>query len=131
MSKHLKMIAGGVVGSGLIVASTIGAVSADSHNASGNVGSSGIPRSVFKQERLDAASQVLNTTTANVQAAHKNKTFAQLVSQAGLTKKTYHQKLKTQLTTDLEAQGYSQSQITIALQHREIVRQHHRIKSDT
>jgi 3-hydroxyacyl-CoA dehydrogenase len=124
---NYKVIAGGLVGSGIIAASAIGAVSADASNT--NVGTSGIPRTIFKQERLEAASQVLNTSTTNIQSAHKDKTFSQLVSKAGLTKKTYSVKLKSQLTSDLEAKGYSQSQVTIALQHKHIVRLNHKDKS--
>jgi len=85
-----------------------------------NVGTSGIPRTVFQQERLSVVAEVLKTTTVNVQAAHKDKTMGQLISGAGLTKKTFHQQVTAQLTSDLEAKGYSQDQVTIALQHRTI-----------
>jgi hypothetical protein len=127
MKKQLKLIAGSLAATGIVAASAIGAVSADSTN--GNVGLSDIPRSVFKQERLDAASQVLNTSTANIQAAHKNHSFSDLLSQADLTKTTYRPKLKAQLTSDLESKGYSQDQVTIALQHRHIEKLHHKDKS--
>jgi hypothetical protein len=126
----VSYIAASLATAGIIAASAMGVVSAANTQTtnSGNVGSSGIPRTVFKQERLDAVAQVLNTSTANVQAAHKNKTVSQLISNAGLSRKTFVQKLKTQLTTDLENQGYSQNQVTIALQHRTIVglRHHHK-----
>lgn len=117
-----------LVGAGFGVASA--ATSTSASNMNGNVGSSGIPRSVFSQERLDAEAQVLNTTTANVQAAHKSHTLKDLISQTGLTPKTFMQKLKTQLTSDLASKGYSQDQITIALQHKEIVRLHHKVKKE-
>jgi len=126
----VSYIAASLASTGIIAASAMGVVSAANTPTtnSGNVGSSGIPRTVFRQERLDAVAQVLNTSTANVQAAHKNKTLSQLISTAGLTRKTFVQKLKAQLTTDLENQGYSQNQVTIALQHRTIVhlRHHHK-----
>jgi hypothetical protein len=102
MKKQLKILAGGLAGSGIIAVSAIGAVSADSSN--GNVGTSGIPRSVFKQERQEAISQV---------------------SKTGLSKQAYHAKLKSQLNSDLLAKGYSQDQVTIALQHRAIHRLRH------
>lgn len=126
----VSYIVASLASTGIIAASAMGVVSAANTqtHGNGNVGSSGISRTVFRQERLDAAAQVLNTSTANVQAAHKNKTFAQLITSAGLTKKTFVQKLKAQLTTDLENQGYSQNQVTIALQHRTIVRLHHHKK---
>ncbi|HVV66685.1 MAG TPA: hypothetical protein VHB72_01280 [Candidatus Saccharimonadales bacterium] len=113
-----------IIGAGLGVASA--ATNTPTSNMNGNVGTSGIPRSIFSQERLDAEAQVLNTTTANVQTARKNHTLKQLISQAGLTPETFMQKLKSQLTSDLESKGYSQDQITIALQHKEIVRLHHK-----
>ena len=80
---------------------------------------------MFTEERQAAVAEVLNTTTANVQAAHKNHTLKQLVQNAGLTPKTFGQKVRAQLTSDLESKGYSQDQVTIALQHREIVRLKH------
>jgi hypothetical protein len=127
----LSYIAAGLTSSGIIAVSAMGVASAATNNSSvknPNVGSSGIPRTVFKQDHLEAASQVLNTTTANIQTAHKDKTFAQLLKNAGLTRTTYRQKLKTQLTTDLENQGYTQDQVTIALQQKTIshLRHHHK-----
>lgn len=127
--KKLLVIAASVAGSGLLLVSGFGIASAATNTNSGNVGTSGITRTVFREERQDAVAQVLNTTTANVQAARKNKTFGSLITNAGLTKKTFAQKLKTQLTSDLESKGYSQDQITIALQHRTIVKLHHKNKA--
>jgi SOS response regulatory protein OraA/RecX len=100
----------------------IGVVSAATPDSTQNpnVGSSGIPKTVFKQEKLDAVAGVLNTSTANVQAAHADKSFKQLISSAGLTKKTFTEKVKAKSTTDLESKGYSQSQITIAFQQKTI-----------
>ncbi len=127
--RKLSMMATTVTAATLLGLAGAGVVSADSAK-SGNVGTSGIPRTVFMQERLDAVAQVLGTSTSNVQAAHKNKSFKQLVSNAGLTKATFSQKVKAQLTTDLESKGYSQSQVTIALQHRNIVHLRHELKQD-
>ncbi len=115
---------------GAISVGTIGIASAATNHSSsnGDIGSSGIPRTVFKQEQLDAASEVLNTGISNIENAHKDKGFVKLISNAGLTKKSYRQKLKSQLTTDLESKGYSQDQITIALQQKLInhLRHHHK-----
>lgn len=122
--KKLSIVTAGILGAGALVIASVGIASAATPS-NPNVGTSGIPRSIFREERLDAAAEVLNTTTANIQAAHKNKTFATILSNAGLTKQTYAQKLKTELTSDLEAKGYTQDQITIALQHRTIVRLRH------
>lgn len=117
----LKYASFGLATATIVGFSAIGVASAATNNSNGgNVGTSGIPRSVFRQDRLDAAAEVLNTTTSNIQTAHKDKTFASLINNAGLTRKTYRQKLKAQLTSELEAQGYTQDQITIAFQHRVI-----------
>jgi hypothetical protein len=124
--KKLLIVASSLAGVAVLTASSMGIVSAATKNI--NIGTSGIPRLVFKQERLDAVSQVLNTTTTSVQTARKDKTLSELISNAGLTKKTFDQKVKTQLTSDLEAKGYSQDQVTIALQHRTIVKLHHKTK---
>jgi SOS response regulatory protein OraA/RecX len=114
----------GVLGFGALgIASA--ATPAGTTTKSTTIGTSGIPRTTFKQDRLSASAQVLNTTSANVQAAQKNKTLSQLITKAALTKKTYGEKLKAQLTSALEKQGYSQDQVTIALQHRTIERLRH------
>lgn len=127
---RLRYLALSAASIGAITTAGMGVVSAATNNtnSNGNVGASGIPRSVFKQERLTAESQVLNTSTENIQAAHKNKTLSQLIKAAGLTPKTYHQKLKAQLTSDLEGKGYSQDQVIIALQHKTIVHLRHQNK---
>lgn len=125
--KKITLLAGSAVGVGILTLTGMGLASAATPG-SGNIGKSDIPRSVFRQERLDAVSQVLDTSTTNVQTARKDKTLSNLISSAGLTKKTFDQKVKTQLTSDLEAKGYSQDQVTIALQHRDIVRLHHKVK---
>ena len=125
--KKFSYIALSVASVGIVGIGTLGVASADT-TSSGNIGNSGIPRSVFKEERLDAAAEVLNTSTANVQAAHKDKTFSKLISDAGLTRQTYREKLKAELTTDLESEGYTQDQITIALQRIHIHKLKHHDK---
>jgi hypothetical protein len=77
-----------------------------------------IPNSIMHTERLSAEASVLKTTTSDVQAAHKAKTMKQLVTSAGLTEKTYHKALKTQIDKDLEAKGYSATEIKATL-HKE------------
>jgi SOS response regulatory protein OraA/RecX len=131
--KKVSLITTGLLTIGIVGAVGIGVASAASTSASNTaatVGSSDIPRSVFKAEKQASVAAVLNTSTANVQAAHKNHTLKQLITSAGLTDKTFGQKVKTQLTSDLESKGYSQDQITIALQHKEIVRLQHKAKKD-
>ena len=123
-----RYIALSLAGAGVLSMGAMGIASAATPSSTATVGKSSISRSTFKQDRLQAAARVLNTTTANVQSARDNKTLSQLVTAAGLTKKTYAEKVKAQLTTELEGQGYSQDQITIALQHRTIARLRHHDK---
>lgn len=125
--KKIAVIITGIAGAGALSLAGMGIASAATNT--GDIGKSGIPRSVFRQERLSAAAQVLNTTPANLQAARKDKTVSSLISNAGLTKKEFAQKVKTALISDLEAKGYSQDQITIALHHKAIARLHHKAKS--
>jgi hypothetical protein len=127
MKKKVLITIASIAGIGAISLAGIGVASAVSPNVSGNVGSSGIPRSVFRQDGLEAIAQVLNTSTSNVQSAIKSKTLHTLITNAGLNKQTFDQKLKAQLTSELESAGYSQNQITIALQHRTIIRLRHRL----
>lgn len=129
----LRYITMAVASSGAIAASAVGIANAappsssTTNSSNGNVGSSSIPRTTFKDDADKAAATILKTTAANVQSAHKNKTFGQLIKNAGLTKKEFAQEMKSELTSELEGQGYTQDQVTIALQHREIARLHHKL----
>lgn len=127
MKKKLLITLASIASVGAIGVAGLSVANADSSTGSGNVGTSGIPRSVFRQDKLDAAAQVLNTTAANVSSAIQNKTLHTLISNAGFTRKTFETKVKAQLTTELEDAGYTQDQITIALQHRAIIRLHRRL----
>lgn len=122
----LRYIIASVVGAGALALGGVGIANA-AVTHSGNVGTSGIPRATFRQDRLEAAAQVLNTTTANVQAAHKDKTLSTFISSAGLTRQSFAQKVRAAMTSELEGQGYSQQQATIAFQHRTILRLRHRL----
>lgn len=125
-----RYLLAGLSSAAVIAAGSIGVASAaatNHHNV--KVGTSGIPKTVFRQEKLDASAQVLNTTPTDVQAAHKDKTLKSLISKAGLTKQTYRQKLQAQLTTDLEELGYTQQQVHTALHKHTIAHTHHGKKS--
>ena len=124
MVKARYMLAG-LSSAAVIAAGSIGVASAATNHNNVNVGTSGIPKTVFKQEKLDASAQVLNNTTSDIQTAHQNKTFKTLLSNAGLTKQTYEQKLQAQLTTDLEGLGYTQAQVNTALQKHPVTHIHH------
>lgn len=117
----IRYIAASLLSAAFVSTGTVGIVSAaTTHNNSGNIGKSSIPKTVFRRDKLEAEAAVLNTTTANIQSAHSNKDLKKLITSAGLTKQTFSAQLKVKLTSELEAQGYDQSQITIALQQKTI-----------
>lgn len=130
MASNMKLAAVGLIGATMISLGGVGIVSAATQGSTAantnitkntkntNVGQSGIPRSVFRTDLLDSTAKALNTTTANVKSAHKNHSLKSLVKNAGLTKKQFALNLKNDLTSDLESQGYSSQQVTIALQQR-------------
>jgi hypothetical protein len=126
----LKLIVATGVSTAIVAGSLWVGVASAASTASSDVGTSGIPRSVFKAEQLDAEATVLKTTTQAVQTAQKDKMVSQLASAAGITSTSdYRGDVKATLTSELEAKGYSQDQITIALQHRTIRHlRHHQVK---
>lgn len=79
----------------------------------------GIARYTIRQDRLNAEAEVLNTTPTQLQSQLKTQTLQQIIQAGGFTKASFQQKVVAQLHTDLQAQGYSQSQINKALaKHR-------------
>ena len=120
--RKLAIIGSTVASVGVLVAGTAGVVGATSSTASKNpnVGQSGIPKTVYKTERLASEASVLHTTSDKITASHKDHSMKTLVSAAGLTSKTYHQQVKAALTSDLEGKGYSAQQVTIAMQRKQI-----------
>ena len=128
MSK-LKLFIISVAGLGVISAGAFGIAAAATNGSSNklDIGGSGISISTFRQDKLQAAATVLNTTTANIQTALKNHTLKQLIQNASLTRKSFLEKVRAELTTELEKQGYSQDQVIIALQNRQIIRLRHRL----
>ncbi len=89
-----------------------------------------IPRSIMHSQQLKAEAEVLNTSTSNIQAAHKGKTFKKLLSAAGMTRQEFMKKVAQQIQSDLEAMGYSQSQIIITKQHYSIMHLRHEEKHE-
>lgn len=112
--KKLHYIKTTLVGVSLISAALVGTASAATTHV-GTAQKGGIPRDILRTERQLAMSQVLHTTTANIQSAEKDHRLQQLIKSASLTRKSFEQKVKSQLTIDLEGKGYSQSQIASAL----------------
>ncbi len=100
------------------------------HHHESYIGSSGISKVVYRQQRLIAMAQTLDTTTQKITTAHKDHTFLAILKTSGLNKAQFNKQLKQNIKKDLEAKGYSSDQITIAFQqltihhlHRQL---HHR-----
>lgn len=139
MVSNMKLAAVGMIGATMISLGGAGIVSAATQSSTtpkahvkmnADIGTSGIPRSVFRTDLLDSTAKALNTTTANVQSAHKNHTLKSLLKNANLTKKQFALNVKNDLTSDLESQGYSSQQVTIAMQQRMIDRFRHEEKHE-
>jgi len=116
MKLHSKRLvaAATIIGATAAIAG-IGTVLASADTSSANQPRAGIARYTIRQDRLSAEAEVLNTTPSQLENQLKTQTMAQVIKAAGLNKATFRQKVKTQLQTDLQNQGYSQSQINKAL----------------
>lgn len=130
--KYLIVSAAGVVSIG---AGAVGVVHATTNtqakaNSNKTIGSSGIVRSVMKQDRLTAEANVLNVTTASLQVPHRGKIIKQQLTTNHLTRKEFNQEVKAKLLTELQAQGYSSDQVTIATQARTIGHLKHKLHHD-
>jgi hypothetical protein len=104
----------GIVSSAAGISATV--ASADTTSSTAPTSGS-IARSVVHSDQLQAMAAALNMTTAQVQAHMKAHDIKQAVTAAGLSADAYHQKVAAQLTSELQAQGYSQAQIDSATQH--------------
>ena len=111
--KYLITTAAFVAGAGAIGSVGNALVSADTSTNSKPANS--IARYTVSYDRLAAEAEVLNTTPAQLENQLKTQTMAQIIKAAGFTKATFRQKVVAQLKTDLQNQGYSQTQINNAL----------------
>jgi len=120
MKKIMHVIIGIAAGA-FLIAGMVGIVMAAVVSPKvADVGSSDIPKTVYRQEKLTSEAQVLKTSTTNVQNALKNKTLKQLISSEKLTDKQFRKEVNKDFIADLQLRGYSKDQITIANQHNQI-----------
>ncbi len=121
--KKIMYIIVGFVGAAILISGTVGIVMAAVISPKlPDIGSSQIPKTVYRQEKIAAEAQVLKTSVLNVQNAVKNKTLKQLVTSEKLTSKQFRREVNSAFTADLQSRGYSQDQIIIAKQHKQIER---------
>jgi hypothetical protein len=98
---------------------SLAVASADSTTSSQNR----LPSYTMREDRLTAQAEVLGTTPSNLETTLKTETMKQLLASKNLTAAEFHADVKAQLTKDLEAQGYSSTQVTKALSSH-----HHKAK---
>lgn len=123
MKKRLLVGGLSLIGLGLVPVMAISVASAATPSTTTTAPKTKIAASAFRDEKLQAKATVLNSTTTAVQAAEKAKTMPQLLSTAGLSKQQFHQKVKAQLEADLQAKGYTSSEIKTAIHNH---KQHHK-----
>jgi len=97
-------------------ASSLNSVSTTNNNKST---SSDIPKSVLKQARISAEESILGVTSESQlhQLLH-SQGLKKVLEQDHLTVKEFREDIITDMTTYLANQGYSQTQITAALDSR-------------
>ena len=124
MKKRIIAVSTGMAAASLLTVGTLGIVSADSTTQAASTTTSttnsvAVPRTVLHTQRLAAEAQVLKTTPAAVQSAKKGHTLSQLIKAAGMTRASYRQAVHSLVVSNLQALGYTQSQITAATTHNE------------
>ena len=103
------------------------ASSLDSVSTTNNTkpGTSDIPKSVLRQARISAEETVFNVgTEKQVYQLLHSQGLKDVLKQDNLTPKEFREEIKTGMTTYLTDKGYSQTQITAALDSRYM--RHHR-----
>ena len=94
-----------------------GAAAASAASLSSNTQSSSpVATSVVREDRLQAMAGVLNMTRSQVQTHLKAHDLKQVLASKGLDMQTSRQKVVAQLQSELQTQGYSQTQIDTVLQ---------------
>lgn len=96
---------------GVVATSTVGVVSA----ATPTIGSSGIPITTFRQDKISSVASVLKISPASVKSDRKDKTLRTVIKNSGLTLKEFRKEVKAQFISTLESQGYTKSQIISAI----------------
>ena len=76
---------------------------------------SGVAHYTVRSDRLNAEATVLGVTPAQLQTELKTTTLKKLISNKGMTMKTFRQQVMTQVHSQLLSQGYSQSQVSKVL----------------
>lgn len=79
-----------------------------------------IPKAVLRNARIHAETVVLNKTEADLQAILLKHSLKQVLITEGMSPKTFREEVRTEMTAYLTAAGFSQSQITSALNSRYI-----------
>jgi SOS response regulatory protein OraA/RecX len=115
LSNKLYVAAASIVAAGSLVAVGSGVVSAATPTTT--TAKSGIARYTVMSDRLNAESEVLGMSNAQLETALQTSSFSSVLTSKGFTKDTFRTKVKAEISSELLAQGYSQAQVTKAMTH--------------
>ncbi|HUC78807.1 MAG TPA: hypothetical protein VMQ58_01045 [Candidatus Saccharimonadales bacterium] len=103
-----------------VMFNTVSFASSINSNTHTNKISNDIPKSVLKNARIFAETTVLGKTDAELHSILTTHGLLQVLSQEGLTPKTFREDVRTEITSYLTEKGFTQTQILSALNSRYI-----------
>ena len=113
-----------IIISGVMFSTTSFASSLNSISTTNNKTiTSEIPKSVLKQARISAEALVLGKTDVQMQVILHSHDLKEIVTQEKISPKDFREEVQADMTTYLSNQGYSQAQITAAIDSK-YMRQH-------
>lgn len=86
-----------------------------------------IPKSVLKQARISAEALVLGKTDSQMQTILQSHDIRDILNQAKISTKDFRDEVRADMTTYLSNEGYSQTQITAALDSKYMRHHNHHI----
>jgi hypothetical protein len=110
-----------IIISGVMFSTTTFASSLNgTHHTGTRTSVSEIPKSTLRSARLSAETSVLNKTEAELHNILVTHTLRQVLTQEGLAPKTFREEVRTEMTSYLTSKGFTQAQISAALNSRYI-----------
>ena len=108
-----------IIISGVMFSTTSFASSLNSISSTNNkTTTSEIPKSVLKQARISAEALVLGKTDMQMQQILHSHDLREILKQVNMSPKDFRGEVRADMTTYLSNQGFSQTQITAALDSR-------------
>jgi SOS response regulatory protein OraA/RecX len=109
-----------IIISGVVFNTTIFASSLNSTRQVNRSTVSEIPKSVLRNARVFSEASVLNKTDTQLHSILMSHNLHQVLSKQGLSKKAFREDVRAEMTSYLISKGFTQSQITAALNSRYI-----------